>query len=136
MRSLPSVLASFLILAAVGCGGSGLTPLSGKVTLDGQPLTGASGTVMFVPAGSGAAGTAVIKPDGTYQAMTGGQPGLQPGEYEVAVFANEPMKTDLGTNYAAPKSLIHEKFRDAKTSGLKVKVDGGMQSFDIPVTKP
>lgn len=135
MRSLYSVLALFLTLTAVGCGGSGLIRVTGKVTLDGQPLTGASGTVRFVPVGSGPGGAGSLKADGTYEAMTGTQPGLQPGEYEVAVNAIEPIPTDLGTTEAVPKSLIPEKYNDPKKSGIKIKVDGSSNSLDIPLSK-
>jgi hypothetical protein len=139
MRSLFSLFALFLTLAAVGCGGSaGLTPVSGKVTLDGQPLTGASGTIMFVPAGdSGAGGMASLNSDGTYQAKTGSLPGLQPGEYDLSVTATEATKVSLGTDYqkTEPKSLIPEKYNNAKTSGLKVKVEGSSKSHEIVLKK-
>jgi len=68
----------FLVLFAGICLGCGkapsfqVAPVSGRITLDGEPLEG--GTVTFVPdkrrKTSGPIGVGQIQPDGTYQIVT------------------------------------------------------------------
>src|SRR5215207_9826917 len=87
MRQVWSALLGGLLLATCGCGGDGgLTPTSGTVTLDSQPL--ADAVVAFVPEGDtkGQGGTAVTGADGRYQVRSpqGGK-GLAPGGYRVTV---------------------------------------------------
>jgi hypothetical protein len=82
---LPAAVAALLCL---GCGGSGpgLVPISGKVTLNGVPLEGA--TVVFVPDPSnreGLTSTSVSDAEGGYEASTEGRSGLVPGKYKVIV---------------------------------------------------
>ncbi len=73
-----------LVVFLVGCGGSGLTPVAGAVTLDGQPL--AEGTIHFAPAdGSGPSQAAMIR-EGKYSTE------LSPTNYKVQIFAPKPSK--------------------------------------------
>lgn len=92
--SLPLLITSILL---VGCGSGGpdYVPVTGVVTLDGEPL--ARKTVMFVPEdgtpGAGAGGN--TGEDGSYKllAVAGGSvkdvEGVAPGAYRVTV--SEPM---------------------------------------------
>lgn len=85
MRTL--ILASFACLA-VGCGGdTGLTRVSGTVTLDGKPVNNA--VLTFVPTGSGEAGAASTNPEGKYVATSKGGVGLMPGKYSVKIKSRE-----------------------------------------------
>jgi hypothetical protein len=83
-RSWTSVL--FLGLA-VGCGGPDTpVPVSGKVTLDGQPVAGAA--IQFVPDGNGARrpASAGTESDGSYRITTHNPgDGALPGEYKVVI---------------------------------------------------
>src|SRR5690242_13546834 len=73
-----------LVFFVIGCGGSGLTPVSGVVTLDGQPL--AEGTMHFAPVdGSGPSQATVIR-DGKYSTE------LQRTKYKLRIFAPKPSK--------------------------------------------
>jgi len=88
---------AFLILAALsfsgGCSSGGAVPVSGRVTLDGQPLAGAH--VSFQPQGgesgsSSAAGSgsyALTAADGTYvlHLVQGDRPGAVVGKHRVEI---------------------------------------------------
>lgn len=84
------VVIAFSLFALVGCGGkkSDLTfnPVSGVVTLDGQPL--AEADVSATPSGTtmGLGGGGRSNEKGEFQMTHArGEPGLPPGEYKVAI---------------------------------------------------
>lgn len=71
-----------------GCGGEGadVVPVSGTVTLNGQPLEGAA--IVFTPAPNnmtGTAGSDATGPEGNYKAQHDGRFGLAPGKYVVLI---------------------------------------------------
>jgi hypothetical protein len=113
-----------LVLAVVMTGCSRRFPMaevSGKVTLDGKPLSDA--TVMFVPEkGFAAAGT--LQPDGNFRLISG-RPGNGAviGSHKVAVMPANPLDTPISM-----------KFRSAETSGLSVEVKAGKNSFEFDLT--
>ena len=119
------VAAAILVLTVVMTGCSKRFPMaevSGKVTLDGQPLSGA--TVMFVPEkGFAAAGT--LQPDGTFRLISG-RPGNGAviGLHKVAVMPADPLLD----------ARIPITFRSAETSGLSAEVKAGKNSFDFELT--
>ena len=82
-----SSFAQVLLLAVfTGCGQSGpeVAPVSGRVTLDGQPL--ASADVSFQPEGAQRASSGRTNTDGRYQLMfKRGQPGALVGEHTVRI---------------------------------------------------
>ncbi len=79
-----AAVAGVLVVFQASCGGSGLIPVSGVVTLDGQPL--AEGTIHFAPAdGSGPSQAAVIR-EGKYSTE------LSATNYNVQIFAPKPSK--------------------------------------------
>lgn len=83
-----------LLLATLGCGGSGrvganlkVTPVSGKVTLGGEPLADAQVTLAFEgnpPDGFVGAG-AKTDAQGNFEVFTGGQKGAPAGTYKVVI---------------------------------------------------
>jgi hypothetical protein len=108
-----------------GCGASGekLTPVVGKVTVDGAPLT--TGSVTFHPnAQKGNSSphlpVGMLDAQGNYKLMSATKEGAPPGWYQVTVSAQEPI--DPKNPYAPPKHLIGPKFGDVSTSGLEVEV--------------
>jgi len=81
-RALVMVALLVVVSGLLGCGGR--TPIQGKVTHKGQPVTG--GTLVFTPlGGSGKAATAEIKKDGTFSVgTTRAEDGAELGRYRVA----------------------------------------------------
>lgn len=73
-------------LAGCGEGGVSVVPVSGTITLNGQPLEGA--TVFFTPAAdnpTGTPGTDTTGPEGNYKLQYSGRFGVAPGKYKVLV---------------------------------------------------
>ena len=142
-RRSPLVLLLGAALAA-GCGGSSvkLVPVSGKVTVGGQPVT--SGQVSFLPATEGegvhakaAAGSAPasgqIEANGEYKLFTNGKEGAPPGKYKVIVTPS--MVPTGGTK--APTTPYNAKFSDAKLTNLTKEVVSGAPAgaYDLALTK-
>lgn len=119
--------ASLILLFAAGCKPSPLplTPVQGKVTYKGAPLTG--GTIVFTPdttkGESGKIAYSKIGADGAYQLLTGDAKGATPGRYRVTVVSlahtNPPEK---GDRFAAPPTLLPMKYRDPELSDLSCEV--------------
>jgi len=130
-------LAALALLA--GCGGGG--SVSGKVTLNDQPLTG--GTVTFHPTGSGPSGIGTIGPDGRYEIAVGTDKSLPPGDYVVTVEATEavsnaePAPSKGGPRPPAPpKRITPAKYADKAKTDLRFTVKPGSNSIDIPLKGP
>ncbi len=91
--ALSTATALVLLFAAFGCGGKN-SPVNveGIVTLDGEPLEGA--TVVFSPIKEGGQiASALTNSDGTFQLTTGKESkGALPGEYKVLVSLGEKMQ--------------------------------------------
>jgi hypothetical protein len=83
-------LPALLVLAALGCGGSGYR-VTGKVTFKGQPVPG--GKIYFIPDGTkgnaGPTGYAVIK-DGSYDTGAAGGAGVAGGAMVVMIEGLDP----------------------------------------------
>ena len=76
--------ALILAICVAGCSGSKLTPVSGNVTLDGQPL--AEGTIHFAPADGQAPSQAAVIKDGSYKTE------LNKTGYKVQIYSPKPSK--------------------------------------------
>src|SRR5436190_239761 len=125
-------------LTSVGCSSDNspkLTPVKGKVVLDGQPLT--RGSVSFRPQdGTGKlepAGT--IEADGTYTLYTNQKPGAPLGKYYALVVATEEI--DPNNASATPKSLIPRKYADISTKQFQIEVIENAHDghYDLRLTK-
>jgi hypothetical protein len=119
-----------------GCGSqtaAGLLPVGGLVTLNGQPLAGA--TVEFHPTetnttGNGGAG--VTGPDGKYTATTRrNEAGLSPGEYRVTVSRwthkdGTPLQeTESYIDTPGATQSVPAVYTDAAKTPLRAKVEAG-----------
>ena len=125
-------------LAGCGAGGETLTPVAGKVTVGGAPLT--AGAVTFHPDADKGNKTQHIPvgnldAQGNYTMMSAATPGAPLGWYKVSVSAQQPI--DPQNPYAPPKHLINPKFSDPGTSGLTVEVVASPApgAYDFQVTK-
>jgi hypothetical protein len=117
-------LVSCLFVAVVmGCAEKGpeLTEVTGRVLLDGKPLT--TGSVVTLPTqGRGARGT--IDAQGNFTLNTSDKGvGASPGKHQVAVIAME--LADNPSPEAPRRSLIPQKYSSAETSGLFIEVTPG-----------
>ena len=128
-------------MAASGCGRSGKqtpnrVPVSGRVTIAGQPL--AYGTVQLVPdspEGHSAMGT--IKAGSFTLASAESSPGVVKGSYKVSIVSPQPIdpanRPSDPFSPEANKSNIANRYGNIETSGLAVEVTGPTRdlTFDL-----
>lgn len=126
------VAAALLVTLAAGCGGVEerddvqLVPVTGLVTLNGQPLK--DGTISFVAVNGPNNATGQIT-EGEYTLGTfASKDGVPPGEYRVSVTAwKEPPQMGKEAIPAVP-----QKYLDATRSGLTATVtDEPEQTIDF-----
>jgi hypothetical protein len=152
-----SLLAALCLAGLTGCGeGTGTVPVTGTVTLDGQPLSGAA--VVFAPPrdspGTPARGT--TDASGNFALTTfAPKDGAIPATYDVGVSKTEgvedapvlpedeaerdAMLTGAGMTAEEmmsmerrkPKSLIPDKYANPKRSGISIEVTKGMDPVSI-----
>jgi len=97
---------AFVSVVSIGPGcsdGPSLVPAKGVVTLDGEPLEGA--TLSFVPVPGNSVSTAgmdVTGPNGNFQLSFNGRAGVAPGKYKVLISKAEEIKT---SNKKVPKEF-------------------------------
>jgi hypothetical protein len=144
-------------VGASGCGsGFKTVPVSGKLLLNGVPLTDVDATIMFRPDASKGntlsldfAGT--VDEEGNYSLHYGnGNSGAAPGWYKVAVVAMEPLqpkrpptpeerkKIRPGPSAHVRKSLIDEKYKFPTSSGIEIEVveSPAANAYDLNLLGP
>jgi hypothetical protein len=112
-----------------GCGsGDGLARVKGKVTLDGQPLEGA--TVKFQPtAEGGSPSSGITDADGRYELMyTFMTWGAMPGEHVVSIRTAGTYFDDQGNEIERPER-VPAKYNDQ--TELKRTVEPGRNTIDF-----
>ena len=152
MKKLSMMLALLLSFSLTGCGGGGsggadrpeTAPTTVTVTYKGSPVEGATVTLAPKSNPGGASGTAAVGLTDSSGVATlnsfNDKEGVVPGDYDVLVTKMEKPAASSAVsmddpNYdgapeaseapAPPKSLIPEKYKDAKTSGIEAKVEAG-----------
>jgi len=136
-RTLSLLLAAAGCLLAAGCGGQdgpAVVPVSGRLTMNGEPLAGVR--IRFFPGEShtqGVTAFADTNEEGGFD-ITTQKPadGIVPGQYLIDVNmpspVAEPPPGTKGWDLSAKQvesSDIPEKYRDAKTSELSFNIEGG-----------
>ncbi|QDV67504.1 hypothetical protein Poly24_12040 [Rosistilla carotiformis] len=125
-------LLAMLILATFGCGPSGLPPLGtvhGTVTIDGQPVEGAS--IEFIPE-NGRPSVGETDTSGNYNMMfTYDADGALVGKHTVRITtAREGVVSEGdGPSIEARPELLPAKYNEA--SELQVDVAAGDNTFDF-----
>lgn len=132
----PSAFTSVLLFCApsclFGCGASeySLAPVSGTVTLDGEPL--ANATVVFQPKTGNATGknapgsVGLTSATGSYQLKTiDNEPGAAPGHHRVRIYSYSPESApiddrDTGEN----KERVPERYNYRSTLMYEVAAEG------------
>ena len=130
------VLLLCLAVARLWEGGPETAPVTGTVTLDGQPLT--SGVVTFFPKVA-AAPPGFIQSDGTYRLGTfSSADGALIGKHKVSVTAGggtPGVRPDFDSDRpSAAKSAIPARYSNADGSGLEFEVKAGednVADFDL-----
>jgi hypothetical protein len=111
-----------------------VSPVTGSVTFNGQPATGAQ--VLLFPKGhalpDGAAAAGTVKDDGTFQAsIYSDGSGVPPGEYVVTVQWFKLEQTDGGAGRGP--NVIPTAYGDPEKSPVKVTVAEGGQTEIEPI---
>ena len=150
------VALSVCLLALVGCNtGPSVSPITGKVTLDGAPLPGATVTFSPVKGGTGSAAVGTVDANGEYKLTdmksTNIGSGAVAGDYKVGIVWFKPeandtsrssgassdgaMTTDkaAATTTSGPKLALPAPYQNPETSGLKATVKSGQNTFDFPL---
>lgn len=130
--------AILLAPVAAGCGdGIQRHPVAGTVLVDGKPLRGKAGSVLYKPDASKgnnnpheAGGT--IDDEGGYTLFTKGQKGAPPGWYKVLVFASEK-----GADRENVRQPFHARFGNEKATTLAIQVvaNPAPDRYDLNLTK-
>ena len=115
-----------------GCGTSNESTVSGKVTLDGQPLS--TGTVTFHPVAGGPAAYGQIQADSSYRLKTGSAAGLALGSYVVTVVATESPKLSEEAGEEIPPLLTPERYGEVKQTDLEFTIRPGDNKIDLALT--
>lgn len=134
-RYISWAMVAFLVLPGCSGDGSGVStaPVSGRITLEGQPLPW--GVVIFTPTDRRPA-TGLIQPDGTYQLSTDKDgDGASIGEHGVSVIYTD-QKPGAETNREAPppKWLVPRRYGEPSLSGLQFTVQANtdnVANFDL-----
>jgi hypothetical protein len=131
------------VLSVVGCGSGGYHgptgAVTGRVTLDGQPIP--QGSVVSFVSEAGFTATATVSSNGSYQLQTAGNPEIPVSTYKVSIAppAQAMSETDYdkymsgegGDATETPSEVIPPKYADPATSGLSFDVEQGANTIDI-----
>jgi hypothetical protein len=127
-RSHLFLLLGLCLSMLTGCGDDrpSRVPVSGKVTIDGQPVT--SGSVSFQPQLGRVAG-GQLDEQGRFTLTTFDKgDGCVPGKHAVTVHSTEQLNGNT-IRWNVPK-----KYKNKSTSGLEVTVDGPTDNLEIELT--
>jgi hypothetical protein len=133
--------ATLLLLVCVACTQKEeIGRIHGQLTYGDATVTDA--TLFFRDYDRGIHVMAEVDQQGGYQVFTAGGKGLPLGEYLVCVIANEPtVEADPETgritrpaSHNKAREDIPSRYRDAKTTPLRVVVASGDNQFDIEMT--
>lgn len=126
--------APLLLAAAPGCHrGEQLGKITGRVTLDGKPIS--PGIVMFCNFSKGVHITALLDGEGKYELQTAKGFGLPLGSYRVAVSPLPPEPPIPGgppaAAHSSPLNNIPPRYLDPETSELETTVEAGENVYNI-----
>jgi hypothetical protein len=141
-------LAILVIPAVVGCHGDSelLYPVAGKITLDDQPFTAATTTVLFKP-DAARGNTSRVEPvgmvdsNGTYILYSNQRNGSPPGWYKVLVTAtsDDQIKRRAGARALrpSPQTLLPAKYGSPDTTPLAIEVvpSSAAGAYDLKLKK-
>lgn len=132
-----TAVVALLLVAAPGCfsGNPKTYPVTGKVTFpDGKPLT--KGTVEFelLDQEKPSTATGEISEDGTFELGTFElDDGAVAGRHRAVVIADHEIGTGVERPGIVPRTGLHPRFREYKTSGLEFTVEPEKNEINISV---
>jgi hypothetical protein len=143
LRSLTAILFAIpLAFAVAGCTPAGSPPITGKVTLDGSPLTHAD--VEFEKRDKEGVAKFAAKTDAEGKFKVPSVPGrtIAPGTYQVLVTKwvdakgkeTDPENVEMLKASGNAKNIVPAKYSDPAFSPLKAEIKSGaneLQPFDI-----
>ncbi len=132
-------LAAIVCLGFLGCSASSkLVPVNGAVSVKGKPAEGA--IIMFHPGDPTlATASAVAEADGNFKIVSGGEPGILPGQYKVTVMWPDPTKQPtqaqimMGTGEPGP-DLLKGKYSSKSVTTLTADITSStttLPPFDL-----
>jgi hypothetical protein len=115
------VLVCAFLASGCGKGSAKLTPVAGKVTLNGQPVTAGQVSLFTLEKEGKAAGlmTGKIDSSGGYQIVTDNRDGAPLGKYRVTV---TPSMMPAAPGEKGPMGTIPQKYMDTQKSPLSFEV--------------
>ncbi len=119
------------LLALVGCAKSDIASVEGTITMDGEPVEGAS--IIFRPPGGRPAG-ARTDAEGHYQLnYSGGRKGALPGLNRVQISTQaDPYEDEAGNPVAASKETIPMEYNtESKLEFTVVQGENNIANFDL-----
>ncbi len=133
IQLLMGYLVASVLLAVAGCGGPDLAPVSGKITVGGQPVS--RGSVTFMPdqdkGTSGKVAVGDIQADGSYSLQTfDSDDGALVGHHRVIVGGRGLEDAEN----MAPDPSIPPRYANPTQSGLTAEVKPGTNTIDFDLT--
>jgi hypothetical protein len=134
MMRLAGSVTVLLLFAVVGCTKSEMVPVTGTLTLNGQPADNA--TVLFNPDGPGRMATGYTDASGKFALSTAApSDGAMPGNYVVTLGEHYTDKAPAMPPPGQPLPMrFPQQYGDPAKSPLKVTVERGAKNdfpFDI-----
>ena len=128
LRPVSRFLLVVLMIGVSGCGDGrpARVAVSGKVLIDGEPLT--LGNIKFVPTGARPSAGKIDENGNFTLTCYDGNDGAVPGEHRVQVAANRVL-SDFEIHWYAPK-----KYSSFRTSGITAQVSESTDSMVIELT--
>jgi hypothetical protein len=121
----------------VGCD-NGMASVTGVVSLDGAPILGGgdvSGTVRFYrEGGGGAPAIGRIGESGQYALRTGGQDGVEPGNYLVGIVVKKIIPPDVPGGMPGAEMITPGRYASVTQSGLREVVEPGNNSINFELS--
>ena len=123
---------TLLLAFTLGCAGNAPKSVSGKVTLDGEPVKG--GSIVFLPADTAAAKGAAEIIDGSY--LIGADSGLKPGTYRVEISWFKPTgrkipSADPGFTTDETREVVPAKYNINSELTANIGAGENEHSFDL-----
>jgi hypothetical protein len=129
-----TLFAAACLLFVAGCGSKGGNVVTGKVSFQGQPVTG--GNVTLVPeTGGGKPAAADVQSDGTFTMKPGSETGGAVAGRHRVLYSAPVMELPAGTELQPGQRPPMSPFDGLRPTTEIVEIKGGQNSLAIELTK-